>query len=178
MSRIGKLPIILPKNVEIALEKNNFRVKGPYGILNQKIPNEFKIIVTTELIKVINTETTKSSNQKYGLIRSLIKNMVFGVTNQFSQKLQIIGVGYRAHLHEKNLILNIGYSHTKVFNISDDIKIKIDNNTLILTGISKEKVGTFAAKIRAVRPPEPYKGKGIRYFEEIVLRKAGKSGKK
>lgn len=179
MSRIGKLPIAIPKNVNVTLDKNNLEIKGPLGTLNQTIPKEINVTFENEVICVAKNEETRIARQKHGLIRSLIKNMVIGTTVQFQKKLQMIGVGYRAQVKGKELILNVGYSHPVIFNIPDDIEIKVDANTnLILTGSNKESVGLLASKIRATRPPEPYKGKGIRYSDEIVLRKAGKSGKK
>jgi large subunit ribosomal protein L6 len=179
MSRIGKLPISIPKNVNLTLSDNNLEVKGPHGILNQKIPEEITIEIENDTIKILKTEETRSARQKHGLIRSLIKNMVLGTTTKFQKKLQMIGVGYRAQVKGKELTLNVGYSHPVIFPIPEDIEIKVETNTnLTIAGANKENVGLLASKIRATRPPEPYKGKGIRYSNEIVLRKAGKSGKK
>lgn len=179
MSRIGKLPIRIPKNVEIKLNKEKIEVSGPQGRLIQEIPKEINVIVDTSIIKIEKTENTRSARQKYGLIRSLIKNMVIGVTEKFEKKLQMIGVGYRAQVQGTELTLNVGYSHPVLFAIPEDIEIKVEANTnLIIKGADKEGVGSLASKIRAIRPPEPYKGKGIRYADEVVLRKAGKSGKK
>jgi len=179
MSRIGKLPITVPKNVKVTLNETEIEVNGPEGTLIQKIPKEIKVVFDTSIIKIEKSENTRSARQKYGLIRSLIKNMIIGVTEKFEKKLQMIGVGYRAQIQGEELILNVGYSHPVLFTIPKDIEIKVEANTnLIIKGSNKETVGVLAAKIRATRPPEPYKGKGIRYVDEIILRKAGKSGKK
>jgi large subunit ribosomal protein L6 len=179
MSRIGKLPILVPKNVKLSLEDGNLKITGPHGTLNQIIPKEINVTFDDEYIKIGKTEETRSARQKYGLLRSLVKNMIVGVTEKFEKKLQMIGVGYRAQVQGKDLILNVGYSHPVVFLIPDTITITIETNTnLKIQGIDKELIGVLASKIRSTRPPEPYKGKGIRYIDEIVLRKAGKSGKK
>lgn len=179
MSRIGKLFIVIPTNVNIKLTGNNLEVRGPHGTLNQIIPKEIKVEIKDELIRVKKIKETRSSREKHGLIRSLIKNMILGTTFLFKKKLQIVGVGYRAQVNGKILILNVGYSHPILLTIPETIDVKIEANTnLIITSINKEYVGLLTSKIRASRPPEPYKGKGIRYTDEIVLRKAGKSGKK
>jgi len=178
MSRIGKLPIILPKNIQITLEGNCLSVKGPKGTLTQKIPKEIKIVITQELIELNKIENTRIARAKYGLTRSLLQNMIIGTTLKFEKRLQMIGVGYRAQVKENELVLNVGYSHPISIKIPEDIEIKIENTNLIITGNNKEKIGILAAKIRGTRPPEPYKGKGIRYLDEILIRKAGKSGKK
>lgn len=178
MSRIGKLPISLPNKVEAKLITNNLEIKGPFGSLKINIPNELEIQLTEKEIRVNKIKETRSARQKYGLTRSLINNMVIGVSEKFERKLELIGVGYRAAVQGQTLILNVGYSHPVEFFIPEGLEVKVESNTnLIIQGINKEKVGLFSSKIRDVRPPEPYKGKGIRYNDEIVLRKAGKSGK-
>lgn len=178
MSRIGKLPVKLPTKVEATFNNKQLIIKGPFGNLNLEIPNEIDLNLTNDQINVIKNQETRIAKQKHGLIRSLVQNMVTGVTKQFEQKLEMVGVGYRATLQGSNLILNVGYSHPITFKIPDELNIKIENNTkLIIKGIDKEKVGLFSSKIRAIRPPEPYKGKGIKYENETILRKAGKSGK-
>tara|TARA_B110000971_G_scaffold198516_1_gene215190 strand:- start:9281 stop:9889 length:609 start_codon:yes stop_codon:yes gene_type:complete len=178
MSRIGKLPIEIPKNVTITLENSKIQVKGPHGNLSQTIPKEIKVSYTENLITLEKIAETQSGKEKYGLTRALINNMIIGVSKKFEKKLQMIGVGYRAQIKGKELTLNVGYSHPILFIVPENIDVIVEANiNLRITGIDKEKVGVLASKIRATRPPEPYKGKGIRYNDEIVLRKAGKSGK-
>lgn len=178
MSRIGKLPIVVPKNVSVKLENNHIEIKGPNGSLNQVIPSEIGIDLVDDTIKVYKNVDTRTARQKHGLIRSLVNNMVVGTSNKFEKKLQMIGVGYRAQVQGKQLTLSVGFSHPVVFDIPEGIEIAVEANTnLILKGIDKEQVGLLASKIRAIRPPEPYKGKGIKYSDEVILRKAGKSGK-
>jgi|TARA_B110000503_G_scaffold127304_1_gene196864 large subunit ribosomal protein L6 len=178
MSRIGKLPIKVPKNVSIKLEDNHIEVKGPNGSLNQAIPKEIGIDLVEDIINVYKTEDTRLARQKHGLIRSLVNNMIIGTSTKFEKKLQMIGVGYRAQVQSKQLTLNVGYSHPVLFDIPEGMEIVVEANTnLTIKGIDKEQVGLLASKIRATRPPEPYKGKGIKYNDEVILRKAGKSGK-
>ena len=179
MSRIGKLPIKVPKNIQIILNNENILIKGPIGELTQKIPKEISVTFNEDKIKITKLEETLLAQQKYGLIRSLIKNMVLGVEKKFEKKLQMVGVGYKALVQNKQLTLNVGYTHPIIFPIPEGMDITVEaNNNLLIRGANKEIVGLFAAKVRATRPPEPYKGKGIRYNDEIILRKAGKSGKK
>lgn len=179
MSRIGKLLIKVPKTVNIRLEDNQVIVKGPIGELVQKIPKEINLIISEDNIQISKLEESRLANQKYGLIRSLVKNMVLGVEKKFEKKLQMIGVGYKALVQANELILNVGCTHPVIFSIPKGMEVIVETNiNLTIKGASKEIVGLFAAKIRATRPPEPYKGKGIRYIDEIILRKAGKSGKK
>lgn len=178
MSRIGKLPIQIPKNVNVTLNGAKIEVKGPNGTLNRKIPNLIGVDLENDKVIIIKKEETRLARQQYGLTRSLINNMVSGVSQKFEKKLQMIGVGYRAQMQGKELTLNVGFSHPVVFSIPQEIEIKIETNTnLTISGADKAAVGLLAAQIRATRPPEPYKGKGIRYLNEIILRKAGKSGK-
>lgn len=178
MSRIGKLPIEIPKNVNVAITEENIEVKGPNGILNRTIPKAITVNIEENKIIVSKKIETRVARQQYGLIRALINNMVNGVSTKFEKKLQMIGVGYRAQVQGKELTLNVGFSHPVIFSIPDGIEIKVETNTnLTISGIDKEAVGLLSSQIRAIRPPEPYKGKGIRYTNEIVLRKAGKSGK-
>jgi len=178
MSRIGKLPITVPKNVTVSIDDKIIQIKGLNAILTQEIPKELKIEFFENIITVIKKEETRLANQKYGLIRSLIFNMVLGVEKKFEKKIQMIGVGYKAQIKSKELILNVGFTNPVIFNIPDGLDVIIEANTnLLIKGSDKNLVGLFASKIRATRPPEPYKGKGIRYLNEIVLRKTGKSGK-
>jgi len=179
MSRIGKLLIKVPKTVNIDLQNDQIIIKGPTGELVQKIPNDITILYCDNIIQINKAQETRSARQKYGLIRSLIKNMVLGVDKKFEKRLQMIGVGYKAQVQANLLILNVGFTHSLIFTIPSGIDILVEGNTnLIIKGANKEIVGLLAAKIRSTRPPEPYKGKGIRYNDEIIMRKAGKSGKK
>jgi large subunit ribosomal protein L6 len=178
MSRIGKLPVKVPKNVNVELTGQEIKVKGPHGELLHTIPSEIEVSLNEDKIVVNKKIETRIARQKYGLTRALINNMVIGVSEKFERRLQMIGVGYRSQVSGSSLTLNVGYSHPVIFEAPKDIEIKVEANTnIIISGPDKEKVGLLASQIRAVRPPEPYKGKGIRYLDEYVLRKAGKSGK-
>jgi large subunit ribosomal protein L6 len=178
MSRVGKLPISIPQNVEIKMDGENIVVKGKYGELFKDIPSPIKIDVDDQFITITRQDESRISRQLHGLTRALVNNMVKGVSEKFSKDLLLKGVGYRAQADSKNLTLNVGYSHQVVMPIPSGIEVKVEANVnLSITGISKEKVGLFASQIRAVRPPEPYKGKGVMYTDEVILRKVGKSGK-
>ena len=178
MSRIGKLPVNVPKNVNVELTGQEIKVKGPHGELLHTIPSEIEVSLNEDKIVVNKKIETRIARQKYGLTRALINNMVIGVSERFERRLQMIGVGYRSQVAGNSLTLNVGFSHPVVFEAPKDIEIKVEANTnIIISGPDKEKVGLLASQIRAVRPPEPYKGKGIRYVDEYVIRKAGKSGK-
>ena len=178
MSRIGKLPVKVPKGVNITLNEQTVKVKGPHGELSQLIPKEISVSISDDTVTVSKNEETIKARQNYGLVRSLVNNMVIGVSEKFKKKMQMIGVGYRAQVQGKKLTLLVGYSHPVEFEVPDGLEVKVEANTnLTVSGSDKEKVGLLASQIRATRPPEPYKGKGIRYVDEVVLRKAGKSGK-
>ena len=178
MSRIGKLPVNVPKNVNVELTGQEIKVKGPHGELLHTIPSEIEVSLNEDQIVVNKKIETRIARQKYGLTRALINDMVIGVSEKFERRLQMIGVGYRSAVSGNSLTLNVGFSHPVVFEAPKDIEIKVEANTnIIISGPDKEKVGLLASQIRAVRPPEPYKGKGIRYLDEYVIRKAGKSGK-
>ena len=178
MSRIGKLPIKVPNGVEINYNVPNLTVKGKFGELQQVIPDSIIIEQTEGNLIVSPKVKTRNSQALHGLYRSLINNMVTGVSEQFKITLLLQGVGYRAAIQGKKIILNLGYSHQVELEIPTGIAINVvKNTTIVLEGCDKEQLGLFASKIRAWRPPEPYKGKGIRYENEIVRRKAGKSGK-
>ena len=164
MSRIGKLPIIVPKNINISITDKIIEVKGSKTTLTQKIPNEISVKFIENIITVRKKQESRLANQKYGLIRSLIFNMIIGVDKTFEKRLQMVGVGYKAQIKGKELILNVGYSHPIVFSIPDGINVTVEGNSnLILIGADKSSVGLLASQIRATRPPEPYKCKGIRY---------------
>jgi len=179
MSRIGKLPIAVPKNITVIIENDTIFIKGPTGELSQKIPKEVNISFNENIITLKPFDETRIANQKYGLLRSLIKNMVLGVEKKFERKLQMIGVGYKAQVQTNKLTINVGYTHPIIFEIPKGMEVIVETNSnLTIKGASKDMVGLLAAQIRSTRPPEPYKGKGIRYIDEIILRKAGKSCKK
>jgi large subunit ribosomal protein L6 len=178
MSRIGKKPITLVK-ATIEVSGNTVKVKGPKGELTQELRDEVSIEVLDGILQVNRKNDSKQARALHGLYRSLLANMVEGVNNGFSKSLEMIGVGYKAALKGSNIVLNAGYSHPVEIEAPPGIVIETEGPTKIhVKGIDKELVGNVAAKIRAVRKPEPYKGKGIRYVGEVVRRKAGKSGKK
>ena len=179
MSRIGRAPITVPAGVEVTVAENNLvTVKGPKGTLSYKAQPQMSIAVDAGVITVSRPDDNKENRSLHGLTRTLISNMVTGVTTGFEKKLEIIGVGYRAAKEGKDLILNIGYSHTVTMSENEDIQIEVpDANHVVIKGIDKQKVGQFAAEVRGKRPPEPYKGKGIKYDYEVVRRKEGKTGK-
>ena len=178
MSRIGKLPIKVPTGVEITQNGLNLTVKGKFGQLNQIIPELINLDHKDETLIVSPKAKKRTSQSLHGLYRSLINNMIVGVSEQFKITLLLNGVGYRAAVQGKKIVLNLGYSHPVEMEIPEGISIEVVKNTTInLKGCDKESLGLFAAKIRSWRPPEPYKGKGILYAGEIVQRKAGKSGK-
>ena len=178
MSRIGKKPINIPSGVEIFLEGGLLRVKGPLGQLEKVIHPH--IIIKKEddkiLIKVKN-EQDQRDRALWGLFRTLVSNMISGVTQGFEKKLEVTGIGYKVASKGNNLVLNVWYSHPIEFKIPSAIKIDVNGNVITIRGIDKAEVGEIAAQIRRLRPPEPYKGKGIKYFGEVVRRKAGKVAK-
>lgn len=179
MSRIGKRPISIPGKVTVTVNGQLVTVKGPKGELSRTLPGEVEVVQEGETVLVNRRDESRVARQRHGLSRTLVSNMVEGVSQGFQRRLEIIGVGYRAQVQGKNLTLNMGYSHPVQIEPPDGIQFAVENNTnVIVTGIDKEIVGNTAARIRAVRPPEPYKGKGIRYAGEVVKRKAGKAGKK
>ncbi len=180
MSRIGKLPVPIPENVTVDLQDNNFMsVKGPKGTLQRQLHPKMNIEIKDNQVVVKRPDDSKFSRSLHGLTRQLIANMIEGVSKGFTKKLQVIGVGYRAEMKGKKLLLNVGFSHPIVFTAPDSITISTPSPTEILvSGIDKELVGLIAAKIRSFRKPEPYKGKGIRYENEYVRRKAGKAAGK
>ncbi|MBD1842786.1 50S ribosomal protein L6 [Cyanobacteria bacterium FACHB-63] len=179
MSRIGKRPITLPAKVTVAINGQEVVVKGPKGELSRVLPAGVTIETEGDTVTVNRVNDSRMARERHGLCRTLVANMVEGVANGFQRRLEIQGVGYRAAVQGKNLNLNMGYSHPVLIEPPDGIQFQVENNTnVIVTGIDKEIVGNTAAKVRAVRPPEPYKGKGIRYAGEAVRRKVGKTGGK
>jgi large subunit ribosomal protein L6 len=177
MSRIGKLPIKVPSGVTITVDDNSIVVNGPSGSLEQFMMPGILIKQENNEIYVNRTTDEKEHRAKHGLMRSLINNMVIGVTKGFIKKLEINGVGYRANMEGNKLKLSLGFSHDVFYSIPDDIKVSIEQNIITVSGISKQRVGQIAAEIRALKKPEPYKGKGIKYVGERIIRKSGKSGK-
>ncbi|MBD1889048.1 50S ribosomal protein L6 [Coleofasciculus sp. FACHB-712] len=179
MSRIGKRPINIPAKVQVSIDGQHVAVKGPKGELSRVLPSEVSIEQEGETILVKRRDESRAARQRHGLSRTLIANMVDGVSQGFQRRLEIQGVGYRAAVQGRNLILSVGYSHPVQIEPPDGVQMAVENNTnVVVSGIDKEIVGNIAARIRAVRPPEVYKGKGIRYAGEVVRRKAGKAGKK
>lgn len=178
MSRIGKLPINIPENVDINYNNSEFTVKGKFGTLQTKIPNVINISQENNTLKVSLKKENRDARALHGLYRTLINNMVVGVSEQFNLTLLLKGVGYRAAVQANEIVLNLGYSHPVKIEIPKDISVEIVQNTTInLKSCNKELLGLFAANIREWRQPEPYKGKGILYKDEHILRKAGKSAK-
>ncbi|HPS75493.1 MAG TPA: 50S ribosomal protein L6 [Oscillospiraceae bacterium] len=180
MSRIGRAPITIPAGVEVKLgENNHVTVKGPKGTVEQTLVPQMKITIDDGVLHVERPDDEKENRSLHGLTRTLIHNMVTGVTEGFSKNLEINGVGYRAAKEGKNLVMNLGYSHQVIVSETDDIQIDVpDANHIVIKGIDKQKVGQFAAEVRGKRPPEPYKGKGIKYDYEHIRRKEGKTGAK
>ena len=178
MSRIGKLPITIPDSVDVNYTDEKITVKGKFGILENQIPRSIVVTENNGQLSVQVNEQKKDSKALHGLYRTLINNMILGVSQQFDLTLILKGVGYRAAVQGKEIVLNLGYSHPVKINIPNEITVEVVQNTTInLKSCNKEALGLFAANIRAWRLPEPYKGKGILYKDEKILRKAGKSGK-
>lgn len=178
MSRIGRKPIVIPAGVEVSVNGHDVTVKGPKGTLHSKIHPLMTVKVENGEILVTRPNDEKEARSLHGLTRTNISNMVEGVVNGFEKKLEVQGVGYRVAKQGKSLVMNLGFSHQVIVDETDDIKIEApDANTIIIKGIDKQKVGQFAAEVREKRPPEPYKGKGIRYAGEHIIRKEGKAGK-
>ena len=177
MSRIGKQPVAIPGGVEVTMAGKHIKVKGPKGVLERDVHSNISVNVENGSIVVSRTNDLKLNKALHGLTRALIQNMVEGVTEGFKRTLDMVGVGYRAELKGKTLILSAGFSHSVVFCPPDGVTLKVEgrNNVIIVEGIDKQMVGEAAARIRKVRPPEPYKGKGIKYRDEIIKRKAGKT---
>ncbi len=178
MSRIGKMPITVPAGVEVKVADNLVTVKGPKGTLTQQFSRELEIKVEDGTLTVARPSDDKKHRSLHGLTRTLIHNMVEGVVNGYSKTLEIDGVGYRAQKQGKNVELNLGFSHKVIIPETEDIQLEVPQpNIVIVKGIDKQKVGQYAAEIREKRPPEPYKGKGIHYQGEHIIRKEGKAGK-
>ena len=178
MSRIGRKPVAIPAGVEVSLDGQTLTVKGPKGTLTKTFHNRMNIAVENNEIVVTRPSDVKEDRSLHGLTRTLISNMVEGVTNGFKKELEINGVGYRASKEGKNLVMILGYSHKVIMTEIEGISIEVPGpNKIIVSGPDKQVVGQFAAKIREKRKPEPYKGKGIKYIDEVIIRKEGKAGK-
>ena len=177
MSRIGKMPIAIPDGVTVTYRGAEVHVKGPKGSLSQRIPERISVEIGDGTVSFTRPDDRKESRALHGLARSLVANMVQGVSQPFVKELEIQGVGYRADMAGKTLKMLIGYSHPVEMEVPEGLTVSVDRNVIVkIEGIDRQKVGQFAADIRAVRPPEPYKGKGIRYVNEHVRRKVGKTG--
>lgn len=178
MSRIGRMPITVPAGVDVKVADNLVTVKGPKGELSRQFSRELGIKLEEGVITVTRPSDNKKHRSLHGLTRTLIHNMIEGVVNGYSKTLEIDGVGYRAQKQGTNLVMNLGFSHQVIVSETDDIKIDVPQpNQVVIKGIDKQKVGQFAAEVREKRLPEPYKGKGIHYQGERIIRKEGKAGK-
>jgi large subunit ribosomal protein L6 len=179
MSRVGKKPIPIPANTKIGYKEGQIRVEGQKGVLSMTVPPLVDLHIEDDAIRVTALKADKKSVAMQGLARSLVANMVIGVSQGFERKLEINGIGYRSEVSGNTIVFHLGYSHPINFNIPEGIDVVVEkNNVLKLSGIDKELLGHTAAAIRRLRPPEPYKGKGVKYAEEYVQRKAGKTGTK
>ena len=178
MSRIGKRPIALPPEVKVAQKEGIITVSGPRGQVQKTVHSDISVSLDDHMLTITVREENKGSRALHGLYRALIANMVTGVSKGFERALEIVGVGYRAELAGRVATFHLGYSHPVKYELPEGIEAKIDKTKITLKGIDKELVGRTAAKIRGFRKPEPYKGKGIKYTEEVIRRKAGKTGAK
>ncbi len=178
MSRIGKRPVTIPDKVDVKLNNGVVLVKGPNGQLDYSLTPNVKVDIQDKEIVVSPVDSSNKSRALWGLTRTLIDNMVVGVSDGFKKMLEFNGVGYRAAVQGTTLTLNLGYSHPIEYKLPEGISAKVNKNTIEISGIDKELVGMTAAKVRSFRPPEPYKGKGIKYADEVIIRKAGKTGGK
>lgn len=178
MSKIGKRPISLPKGVEVDIKKNKLLVKGPKGQLDFVLPREVLVAMKDNSLVVYRASNSKLAAALHGTTRSIIDNMVKGVSDGWKKELEVVGTGYRAEVSsDGKLILNVGYSHPVEVKPIEGVRFLVDKTKIIVEGLDKQKVGQVAAKVRSIRPPEPYKGKGIKYVNEVIRRKAGKAAK-
>ena len=179
MSRIGRQPVVIPAGVTVTVEDGNkITVKGPKGTLERVLAPEMDIKVENDTVVVTRPNDLKKMKSLHGLTRTLIQNMVIGVSTGYEKVLEVNGVGYKCAKQRKKLVLNLGYSHPVEMQDPEGLEAKVEGNTITVEGIDKEKVGQYAAEIRDKRRPEPYKGKGIKYADEVIRRKVGKTGKK
>jgi large subunit ribosomal protein L6 len=176
MSRVGRKPVVLPKGVTVNVAKDSVAVKGPKGELKRALPTGVTIKAAGSQLDITRADDSGENRAKHGMMRALLANMVKGVSDGFERKLEINGVGYRAEVAGQKLNMALGFSHPVEFNLPKGVAGKVDKNVIILSGIDKELLGETASKIRDIRPPEPYKGKGIKYLEEVIQRKQGKTG--
>lgn len=177
MSKVGEKPINIPEEVEITIKGKQIKIKGPKGELDIVVPKRIKVSEIENELLVERGNNTESSRALHGTYRALLANAIKGVTDGWSKELELVGTGYRAQLDGKKLIINIGFSHPVEFNAPENISFKVEKNSITIDGIDKQLVGAVAADIRLTRPPEPYKGKGIKYKDEVVRRKPGKAAK-
>jgi len=176
MSRIGRMPIVVPKGVKVSYDPSKVEVSGPKGHLIHQLPQGISVSGEGEKVLIHRADDERSSKALQGLTRSLIANMVAGVTQSFEKRLEIVGIGFRADIQDKALKLSLGFSHPILFPIPEGIKVEVEKQTLItIRGIDRQQVGILAAKLRSIKPPEPYKGKGIRYLGERIRKKVGKT---
>lgn len=178
MSRVGRVPIPVPPNVTVSIDGNQITVTGPKGTLSRTLHPAMRVVQENGVLRVERPSDERQHRALHGLTRTLVANMVAGVTTGFTRQLEINGVGYRATPSARGVLLQVGFSHPVDFPAPPGIQFRVDGPRLIVSGIDKELVGETAARIRRVRPPEPYKGKGIKYAEEVIRRKAGKAGSK
>jgi len=176
MSRIGKRPIPITKDVEVKIDGDMMTVKGPKGVLERRIHDKISVEINDDNLILTPVDDHRETRALHGLFGALVLNMVTGVSKGFEKALEIVGVGYRAELNGRTAIFNLGYSNPIHFELPEGIDANIDKNKIVLTGIDKELLGRTAAKIRSLRKPEPYKGKGMKYVDEMIRRKAGKAG--
>jgi len=178
MSRIGRKPIVIPAGVDVKIDGSTVSVKGPKGALTQTMHSNMTLVIEGNEVLVTRPNDEKENRSLHGLTRTLVNNMVVGVSEGFKKELEVNGVGYRAALQGSDLVLNIGYSHQVIMVPEDGITVEVPApNKIIISGYNKQRVGQFAAEVREKRPPEPYKGKGIKYVDEFIRRKEGKAGK-
>lgn len=178
MSRIGRKPITVPAGVDVSIDGSTVTAKGPKGTLTGTFNSAMSIALDAGVITVSRPDDTKENRSLHGLTRTLVSNMVEGVSHGFSKELEVVGIGYRAEIAGKDLVLTVGYSHKVTMTPPEGITVTVPApNKIVISGASKQDIGQFAAEVRGVRPPEPYKGKGIKYANEIILRKEGKAGK-
>ena len=176
MSRIGNRPIPIAKDIEVKMDGDMMTVKGPKGILQRNIHHKVKVEISDDNVLLSPADNQRETRALHGLFGALVLNMVTGVSKGFERALEIVGVGYRAELNGRTAIFNLGYSNPVHFELPEGIDASVDKNKIVLTGIDKELLGRTAAKIRSLREPEPYKGKGVKYVDETIRRKAGKAG--
>jgi large subunit ribosomal protein L6 len=176
MSRVGRKPVQVPRGVNVAVKDGAVNVKGPKGELKRVVPLGVSVKVAGQEVHVERADNSRENRAKHGMLRALVANMVKGVSDGFERRLEINGVGYRADVAGQKLNMALGFSHPVVFDLPKGISAKVDKNQIILSGIDREVLGETASKIRDIRPPEPYKGKGIKYLEETIKRKVGKTG--